>query len=632
MGHRRSLPESHPYRKKKKLFDGKVERRKMARLMNGHDTLSRVKDIKIVFGKKDKASKNNKNIWKKKSIFWKLPYWEHLQVRHSLHKIPGRGSNFCLGRRCLDKDGNLTVPLEIADIANKLDHGGRTRGVSSIVGCKKGLKGYVRKKRTYKQSLDFDEFSEKVQEKLLSGELSEKVQEKLFSGPVWNRVKEKMLEELVKEPIVGTSRCMSRQQATSRLDCHKGEKILYAHASIRSFLHALPDEDILNLGGALNAFIQWPIGAIACFSGSPNTPAISAAAKNTLPKIVQRPSTECSALTNVPAITQASKKRKKTVKAPIQQSEVEKDKADIRKRLHLLKKDIDLRSEAVRSGYYRWMDREDCTMPQFVDFKKEIFRDAHDFTLPINTTDIIELLAGDKLGTNILTLFSSNEISSVIADRLFSFAIANQNGVDEKTFVKATAIDNDVFNPSVPSCHLSDDHTKEPTFNLENFELTWCIREMSQSLSSNVPDNSPEQEAATGHSIPRKLNSPTSQATQLPELELTLTPATGCELSQEINNHSLPTLISQASGPSRKRSRSPSSPFYLDATTFSDDKPASETSELNPKDVTARLEDIEVETNTLRADTEDKELLISELQDSLAAAENEISLLQIRAE
>ncbi|GKE34299.1 hypothetical protein Tco_1453621 [Tanacetum coccineum] len=50
---------------------------------------------------------------------------------------------------------------------------------------------------------------------------------------------------------------------------------------------------------------------------------------------------------------------------------------------------------------------------------------------------------------------------------------------------------------------------------------------MSQSLSSNMPDNSPEQEAATGHSIPRRLDSPTSQATQLPELELTLTLTTG---------------------------------------------------------------------------------------------------------
>ncbi|GJR68213.1 hypothetical protein Tco_0014278 [Tanacetum coccineum] len=68
------------------------------------------------------------------------------------------------------------------------------------------------------------------------------------------------------------------------------------------------------------------------------------------------------------------------------------------------------------------------------------------------------------------------------------------------------------------------------------------------------------------------------------------------------------------------------------ATTFSDVKPASETLKLNPEDVTARLEDIEVEINTFRADTEDKELLISKLQDSLAAAENEISLLQIRAD
>ncbi|GJU18223.1 hypothetical protein Tco_1146189 [Tanacetum coccineum] len=93
------------------------------------------------------------------------------------------------------------------------------------------------------------------------------------------------------------------------------------------------------------------------------------------------------------------------------------------------------------------------------------------------------------------------------------------------------------------------------------------------------------------------------------------------ELSQEINNHSVPTLISQAPGPSRKRSRSPSSSSYPDTTNFSDDKPASETPELNPEDMTARLEDMEVEIDTLHADTEDKELLISELQDSLAAAE-----------
>ncbi|GKG61114.1 hypothetical protein Tco_0616930, partial [Tanacetum coccineum] len=50
----------------------------------------------------------------------------------------------------------------------------------------------------------------------------------------------------------------------------------------------------------------------------------------------------------------------------------------------------------------------------------------------------------------------------------------------------------------------------------------------------------------------------------------------------------------------------------------------------HPRHVTARLEDLEVEIDTLHADTEDKELLISELQDSLVAVENEIAILQIR--
>ncbi|GJW19790.1 hypothetical protein Tco_0027226 [Tanacetum coccineum] len=77
----------------------------------------------------------------------------------------------------------------------------------------------------------------------------------------------------------------------------------------------------------------------------------------------------------------------------------------------------------------------------------------------------------------------------------------------------------------------------------------------------------------------------------LPQFPVT---SLGRELSQEINNHSVPTLISQAPGPSLKRSRSPSSPFYPDATIFSNAKLASETSELNPEDVTAKIEDIKI--------------------------------------
>ncbi|GKD09241.1 hypothetical protein Tco_1188926, partial [Tanacetum coccineum] len=39
----------------------------------------------IVFGKgKEGTSTSKESIWKKKSIFWDLPYWERLQVRHCL--------------------------------------------------------------------------------------------------------------------------------------------------------------------------------------------------------------------------------------------------------------------------------------------------------------------------------------------------------------------------------------------------------------------------------------------------------------------------------------------------------------------------------------------------------------------
>nr|GFC43169.1 hypothetical protein [Tanacetum cinerariifolium] len=119
-------------------------------------------------------------------------------------------------------------------------------------------------------------------------------------------------------------------------------------------------------------------------------------------------------------------------------------------------------------------------------------------------------------------------------------------------------------------------------------------------------------------------------------MELALTSTTTREPSLETwlpKYHSVHTELELAPGPSRKRSRLPLSPSYPDATTFSNGEPAaSESPELNPKDLTARLEDIEVEIDTLHADREDKEVLISELQDSLAASENEIAVLQLRVD
>ncbi|GJY21169.1 uncharacterized protein Tco_0393735 [Tanacetum coccineum] len=87
MGHRRSLLRNHLYRKKKELFDGTIERGVLRPPLDGEATFSRVRDINIVLGKGKDNPGPPKGIWKKKSIFWVLPYWEDLQVRHCLDVI-----------------------------------------------------------------------------------------------------------------------------------------------------------------------------------------------------------------------------------------------------------------------------------------------------------------------------------------------------------------------------------------------------------------------------------------------------------------------------------------------------------------------------------------------------------------
>ena len=43
-----------------------------------------VKDIVTVFGKTYRKDHADKNIWKKKSVFFDLPYWTNLHVQHCL--------------------------------------------------------------------------------------------------------------------------------------------------------------------------------------------------------------------------------------------------------------------------------------------------------------------------------------------------------------------------------------------------------------------------------------------------------------------------------------------------------------------------------------------------------------------
>ncbi|XP_042386465.1 uncharacterized protein LOC121978154 [Zingiber officinale] len=105
-GHRRFLSRFHPYRRQMKEFNGIEELEEAVRPLSGIKLFDKLSDIRCEFGKKisvrgkikkAKANKLEANIeekdlgatnfrkcWKKKSIFFNIPYWKHLHVRHCL--------------------------------------------------------------------------------------------------------------------------------------------------------------------------------------------------------------------------------------------------------------------------------------------------------------------------------------------------------------------------------------------------------------------------------------------------------------------------------------------------------------------------------------------------------------------
>ena len=91
LGHRRFLPRTHPVRKKGKHFKGEADHRKTPVLRTGADVFGMVKDLNVIFGKgpgsqsvPNDSTTGHAPMWKKKSIFWELPYWEVLDVRSAI--------------------------------------------------------------------------------------------------------------------------------------------------------------------------------------------------------------------------------------------------------------------------------------------------------------------------------------------------------------------------------------------------------------------------------------------------------------------------------------------------------------------------------------------------------------------
>ncbi|XP_049382842.1 uncharacterized protein LOC125847219 [Solanum stenotomum] len=82
MNHRVFLPMDHPWRSNKRSFNGKTEFRPPPPLLKGTDVFNSLQDFENVFGKKRKRS--NDVPWKKRSIFFELPYWKHNLLRHNL--------------------------------------------------------------------------------------------------------------------------------------------------------------------------------------------------------------------------------------------------------------------------------------------------------------------------------------------------------------------------------------------------------------------------------------------------------------------------------------------------------------------------------------------------------------------
>jgi len=87
MGHRRYLPHDHCWRKSRK-FDGKTEYGMSHKDLSGEDVLHQLESINVTLGKHPNNKKRKRNPeelnWTKRSIFFQLPYWKNLKLRHNL--------------------------------------------------------------------------------------------------------------------------------------------------------------------------------------------------------------------------------------------------------------------------------------------------------------------------------------------------------------------------------------------------------------------------------------------------------------------------------------------------------------------------------------------------------------------
>ena len=84
MHHRKFLEPTHKWRLDKKRFNGEIETGKCPEILTGTEIEELLRGFENQFGKKKKKQKKVKSPFKKKSIFFDLPYWSHNPLRHNL--------------------------------------------------------------------------------------------------------------------------------------------------------------------------------------------------------------------------------------------------------------------------------------------------------------------------------------------------------------------------------------------------------------------------------------------------------------------------------------------------------------------------------------------------------------------
>ncbi|XP_025616664.1 uncharacterized protein [Arachis hypogaea] len=94
MGHRRFLNRDHKYRQDRSRFDGKVDDRSPPTKLTGKDVLRQLEGVpvsqgkvQVVGGKRRHGQQTvvqDESPWKKRSVFFDLPYWENNELRHNL--------------------------------------------------------------------------------------------------------------------------------------------------------------------------------------------------------------------------------------------------------------------------------------------------------------------------------------------------------------------------------------------------------------------------------------------------------------------------------------------------------------------------------------------------------------------